>query len=457
VYLPFWDYAAGEGFNPYAGDHWEYGYGGSTNIVAGTINPMTGGFVSAVYGLSFPAIARINIFLENLNGFTGMSDAKKKQYEGEARMLRAYYYGYLYSCYGDVPLVEVPATTETQFQAKKPAAEVLQFLLGDCDFGIANLPNITYGESKGRWTSNAAKAFKARMLLYSGYDNSGNAIASRMSDAKALLTGITGYSLAPEFGDNFHDLQQEACPEIMFSIKYLAPNDWTEGDKLYAGWNIGGPTANLISDFEMADGSPGTPVPTDEKGVIDPLVYNNDSMDLRDSRLSKTVFIDVFRMDGEEYEPGNIRTMGTGVYKYLSPNQERPYGQSTYSQQDWVLLRYADVLLMLAEAENEVSGPTTEAYQAINAVRQRSGMPALPSGLTQDQMRQRIRHERRVEFAFEGLRYFDLKRWRIAKEVINGMTNTFVPYHFEDKHYLWPLPQAEIDKANGVLIQNPDY
>ncbi|MDF9801453.1 hypothetical protein OKW21_006762, partial [Catalinimonas alkaloidigena] len=94
---------------------------------------------------------------------------------------------------------------------------------------------------------------------------------------------------------------------------------------------------------------------------------------------------------------------------------------------------------------------------AINAVRSRVNMPDLPLGLSQEEMRERIRHERRVELAFEGLRYYDLKRWRIADEVLNGVEDGVLFYTFEERFYQWPLPQAEIDKSQGELDQNPDY
>ena len=120
-------------------------------------------------------------------------------------------------------------------------------------------------------------------------------------------------------------------------------------------------------------------------------------------------------------------------------------------------MRYADVLLMLAEADNEVNGPTATVYNSVNRVRTRAGMPNLPSGLSKEAMRERIRHERRVELAFEGHRFFDLKRWKTAKSVLNAVSDSPVVYNFEDRHYLWPLPQSEIDKNQGALIQNPNY
>lgn len=134
-----------------------------------------------------------------------------------------------------------------------------------------------------------------------------------------------------------------------------------------------------------------------------------------------------------------------------------PYGYSTQSQQDWVMFRFAEVLLSFAEAENELSGPTVAARDAIDAIRSRAGLGEVPQTIGTEQFRQLIRKERRMEMAFEGIRYFDLKRWHIAGEVLNQVTDGILTYKFEDKFYKWPIPQTEIDKSQGVLIQNEDY
>ena len=447
---PVWDNLTDNGYG-------QHNYGESNSIAQGNITSYTGGFVSGVYNQSYSAITRINIFLQNLKDYQGIGADAKKRSEAEARMLRAFHYSFLYRCYGDVPVVDAPLTLDNQYQPKKPAAEVLSFMMTDLDFAIANLPNTTYSESKGRWTVNAAKAYKARMLMYDAYDDNGNAVAARMTAVKELLSGVTGYSLAPEFSDNFQDLRQEACPEIMFSVKFLAPNNRTAADQWYGDWVVVSPTAGLIGEFEMADGSPGTPVPYTGKGVIDPAKFNNDSLDMREPRAAKTVFINVYRIGGQSHTPSNNRPLGTGLSKFLSPNLEPPYGYTTYSQQDWIILRYADVLLMRAEAENELTGPTLTVYDAVNDIRRRGQASPLPAGLNKEQMRERIRRERRIELAFEGQRYFDLKRWKTAKQVLNNVSDGLLTFKFEDKHYLWPLPQTEIDKAKGVLEQNPDY
>ena len=115
--------------------------------------------------------------------------------------------------------------------------------------------------------------------------------------------------------------------------------------------------------------------------------------------------------------------------------------------------------MMYAEAMNEIGGPTQSVYDAVNSIRNRSGMPDLPTGLDQEGMRQAIRHERQVEFAWEGTRYFDLIRWDIAADVVPNATLFGEPRDtrvFTDKHKLWPIPQKEID-LNPNLTQNPGY
>jgi hypothetical protein len=137
-----------------------------------------------------------------------------------------------------------------------------------------------------------------------------------------------------------------------------------------------------------------------------------------------------------------------------------PVDYSTKSEQDWVLIRYAEVLLNFAEATNETSGPTTNVYDAINLVRSRPGisMPPIKAGLTKDEMRVRIWNERRVEFGMEGHRYSDIRRWKLAETYLSSLVlpGSGTVYKFISKNYLFPFPQSEID-VNKSLTQNPGY
>ena len=272
-----------------------------------------------------------------------------------------------------------------------------------------------------------------------------------MAQVKALAEDIIGqgYELSDEYTDVFRDGTQEGNKEIIFSIKFLAPDEATSMDQWYGDWIVISPLQNLVDAYEMNDGQA---IGDTGSGYDSENQFSN-----RDPRLAKTIFDDYVDFgDGKVHNPSNGRPTGYGVAKFLSPDL-MPYGYSTQSQQDWVMFRLGEVLLMLAEAQNEIEGADETVYNAINAVRNRVNMPSIPAGLSKEQMRERIRKERRIELAFEGLRYYDLKRWRVAGDVLNNVSDGIISYHFEDKFYLWPIPESEIEKNQGKLEQNPDY
>ncbi|MEL7589425.1 MAG: RagB/SusD family nutrient uptake outer membrane protein, partial [Prolixibacteraceae bacterium] len=378
-------------------------------------------------------------------------EEEKKTAEAEARFLRAFYYFQLYSLYGDVPLVLEPLDLETQHQPKVAAAQVLGQVIADLDFGIENLNAVPYYDNGGHVTQTTAQALKARALIFAAYGNTGTPDPALLTEVRDLCKQIIPqYTLSPVFEDLFQDAGQQGNPEILFSVNYLAPDNVpTYGtDLIYGDWITVSPLQNFVDAFECSDGLPwGVSLLTDPEN---PFVN-------RDPRLSKTVFADhVDWGNGNVHNPSNSRPTGYGLKKFLEPGN-LPYGYSTLSQQNAVILRLGEVLLMYAEAQNELAGPDQSVYAAMTTLRTRVSMPPFPAGMTKAQMRERIRHERRIELAFEGLRYFDLKRWHIAGDVLNQVTDGFLPYKWEDRFYHWPLPQTEIDKNNGVLEQNPDY
>jgi hypothetical protein len=184
----------------------------------------------------------------------------------------------------------------------------------------------------------------------------------------------------------------------------------------------------------------------------------------RDPRLALTIkpFADkAIDSSGKERDFAYNGQSATGYNPVKYGNWDAlPCDYSTKSEQDWIILRYADVLLMYAEAKNEASGPDASVYKAINDIRARPGikMPPLPEGLTKEQMRDRIRQERRVELALEGLRWSDIKRWKTAETYIPTLVDQGGQRRVFDKtkHYLMPFPQSEID-INKNLVQNPGY
>ncbi len=157
-------------------------------------------------------------------------------------------------------------------------------------------------------------------------------------------------------------------------------------------------------------------------------------------------------------QDSNLTPTGFSALKHVQPISAE-IDENNKTDNDFVIMRYAHVLLMVAEAENEVNGPTTKALDAINKVRTRSGQPAIEAGITQDVLRERIRNEWRVETCFEGLRYFQMKRWKILDQTNGLIDPNYTGYSkmYEPAFEFFPLPQTEIDKANGVLVQDPNY
>jgi hypothetical protein len=239
----------------------------------------------------------------------------------------------------------------------------------------------------------------------------------------------------------------------MFSARYLSPDVNTDIDVRWAWHAMVNPRQELVDAYECTDGLPISASP-----LYDPSNWRLN----RDPRLLLTIkgFDDtVINSAGQEMGFSYNAISGTGYEPVKYCNWDvLPIDYSTRSEQDWVLIRYADVLLMYAEARNEASGPDASIYSAVNQVRARVDMPPIPEGLTKDELRERIRHERRVEFALEGLYWSDILRWRTAEHVIptivdpGGVRRTFDP----GKHYLLPFPQSEID-VNENLEQNPGY
>lgn len=465
--------------------HNEGTYGSSQTIALGDLDPNTGGYVSYMYDHCYRGIARIHLVMENLETYQGadMSDADKSFIMAQCKALRAYYYSWLYQCYREVPLVTSSLTTENMYQPKAARTEIYAQIMKDFDEAIAALPDKPYSDSQmsGYFTPGAMKAFKARLMLAEAYDDNGNADASKMGEIVALLEGIQGYDLADRMRDNFISAQQLASPEIMFSVRYLAPNTTHSMDLYYGAWTTCGVTRDLVNAFECTDGlkwGESTLTATVNESLLatgalsdannaerEKLFSDANGVHIRDRRLYETVChsgLADFSIDGQEGDPVTITNemqTGFGMMKLLQPTTEMP-SYSTVSDADVVILRYAEVLMMIAEAENEVNGPTQKVYNAVNRIRVRSGQPELPTGLTKEQMRERIRNEWRVEFVFEGHRYFQLKRWKLMEKLVNGAADPALPTYikvFKPAFYYFPLPQTEIDKAGGVLVQDPNY
>ena len=418
----------------------------------------------------YKRLATYNNFIKNLSDYTGsdISANDKLNYLAQVRLLRAMEYYRLYVFYGAVPIVTAPLTVETQYVAKSEAAAVFRQIVSDCDFAISHLPNVTYWASQGHLTKAAAQMAKARAYLYAGYDAAGNAKTAELQVALDLTNSIIASGLFA-LGDYYRGLfshslgKQENNKEYIFAAYFLAPNDSKQGlwsyniSTMQFYWQSVHALPALLDSYEFSDGTPYSP--TDPRADLNYLIKN------RDPRMGQTVCKDVV-----QWEDGSTNTLGSKyaavpyLYWKVCDIDEVKQNGGVSAQKTGTnvtayvpLIRYAEVLLSHAEALNEISGPTREVYNDINLVRARANMPPLPEGLKQGDMRERIRNERRVELAFEGFRYFDIKRWRIAAQVLDGVNDTFVTRKFESpKNYLWPLPDQEI-RINKAITQNPDY
>lgn len=460
--------------------HNEDTYGRSQTIALGDLDPNTTGYVSYMYSHCYTGIARAHLVMENLALYEGsdMTEADKNFIMAQCKALRGYFYSWLYLCYKEVPLVTSSLTMENMYQPKSTRPEIYAQIMKDFDEAIAALPDKPYSDSQmsGYFSPGALKAFKARLMLNDAYDENGKAIPEKMKEIVPLLEEIQGYSLADRMRDNFISEKQLASPEIMFSVRYLAPNITHSMDLYYGSWTTCGVTRDLVDEFECTDGLKWGESPLTQE-VDETLLSTNSMADdaynereklfqNRDPRLRETVthsgyatFPDEGYEDKGRLKLTDQQQTGFGMMKYLQPTTVMP-SYSTISDADVIILRYAEVLLMIAEAENEANGPTQKVYDAVNAVRTRSEMPPLPDNLSQDEMRERIRHEWRVEFVFEGQRYFQLKRWKLMEDLVDGAVDPALPTYikvFKPAFYYWPIPQTEIDKAGGVLVQDPNY
>jgi len=414
-------------------------------LAQGQIVATSGSLVSEVWTNCYLGISSCNFFLANVDK-TPISADLLTGYKAQVQFLRALFYFKLADVYGGVPIYTKPPTiAESKIKQSDKAAVIAQ-VISDLDFAIANLPDKAYTD--GHPVKGSALALKARVLLYQGQWADAATLANQV-----IQSGI--FSLSSNYRTMFLATGQTNNPEIIFSSVFTNPNDYSDLDIRWNWHGVVNPRPELVNDYECTDGLPITTSP----------LYNPASwLQNRDPRLALTI---------KKFEETAVNSAGkivTFAYNGLSASGYNPvkYGNwdclpidySTQSEQDWILIRYADVLLMYAEAKNEASGPDASVYAAINQIRARVGinMPPIPNGLTQDQLRQRIRHERRIELALEGLRWSDVKRWKTAETYIptlidqGGVHRAFDP----SKNYLMPIPQSEMD-INPNLVQNPGY
>lgn len=400
------------------------------DIVQGGINPSTTGAVNDVWVNCYKGIAAANYFLEHFEeGADQFTDEEINKMRAEALFIRTFYYNELVVHYGDVPLMLHTAKLGDGYDRmpRTPRAEVVAQMIKDIDYAIEWLPNVAYTD--GHAVQGSAVVLKCRILL----NDQKYAETARL--AGDYIHGACPFSLSDDYAGIFYGRTQMNNPEIMFSIQYAAPDDYHSLDQMVASRMNVYPSFNLREAYE--EGDPRIKMTIYEKG--DPWI-NNDKTGR-------------FEEDGNRAE-GQIPFTGMAFKKYVDPTIFTPNG-ATRSEQHFVKMRFADLLLMYAEAMFESGqGSDPKALEALNRVRQRPGveMPA-KTELT----REIIRNERRVELAFEGIRFYDITRWDIAKDVIPTVQYNKGGNMRKYDGPLWPVPQSQMDIMGDYWQQNAPW
>lgn len=442
-------------------------------------------YLASTWLCAYSGIAHANLVIANV---PKISDANirpmmRTRIEAEARFVRAVHYFTLARLFGGVPLRLEPVTTLQNLQIPRNSAkEVYDAIIADLNFAAQNLP-ATYPAATdvGRATSGAANALLAKVHLQYGAVHGGGA-ASFNASANAARQ-VRGYQLLPDFSRIFLcasngsvgvtcALGNERNAEIIFAVQ----NTRVSG----LGGRIGQHFAPIGGGLSGA-----------HNGGISfypewPFYRDWPATDRRKAATFLTTYRHPTRGVLTWTRPGmtstqlnNFGTSGGGPVftKYLDPEAATGSGD----ENDWILLRYADVLLMLAEAINLASGPTAEAYAAVNQVRNRAGLPNLTPGLSQQQFHNAIHLERRYELVMEGHGYFDYQRnwdWgktRIEANMLAGLPVSqggqglnASPYNnsvakagvagavVEEKYRFFPIPE-QVRATNPLLEQNPGW
>lgn len=466
-------------------------------------------------------------------------EIQKGWFKGEAHFLRAFYHFIELRVHGPIPILDASTKgSENLLDFKRSSYdECVDFIVKECDAAASMLPATRDMVTQaGRPSKIAALALKSRLLLYAAsplfngnpdYANFRNVDGTpffgaydaskwqKAADAaKECITQAeaAGHALyySPS-GDPMRNYYETFIArwnkEVLFALNlgtyFNNHNESCMSPNGMGGWSGYCPTQELVDDYEMANGTrpitgynaDGSPIINAASGYVEtgyaatasayhPAGVRNMYVG-REPRFYASINFSGQMWRGRRIEFWNTGLDGRGkssdhsVTGYLmrkTSDEAVNLPQMLYTLKTWNYFRLAEIYLNYAEALNEAQGPVGDVYTYINKVRTRSGMPGLPAGLSKEEMRERIQHERRIELSFETHRYFDTRRWKIAAQTDNKMfytmnvgagTNlqdnafyTRIPFKkriFEaPKHYLWPIPQQEIDKSRA-LVQNPGW
>lgn len=424
-------------------------FAGYMGIMQGGINPSTGGAINQFWSDCYAGIAKCNYFLDNLERVKGiLTDANYNKYKAEALFNRCFFYNELVQLYGAVPLVLNTVGSdyeniikEYRSMPRTPKADIVTQLLQDIDVAIAGLPmfsnpnNPAAAYSDGHAVKGSAIMLKVRILMNN----------QRFTEAADVAWSLIGDAANPfRLHDNYSGIffdEQRNNKEIMFSVQYQAPDDYHQLDQYVSSRMSCFPTTDLKNAYET------NPLTGQKDPRMKMTIFQAGDDWINNTKTGK------FSNDGRVSESA-IPFTNMAFKKWIDPTL-RTANSSNLSDQDIVKMRYADLLLLYAEAMFESGqGSDARALKALNDVRTRPGVNMPPVvALTQDI----IRNERRIELAYEGLRYNDLIRWGIAHIRI-----PLIQYHQNGSMrkfdgYLWPIPQSQMDIMQGVWQNNAPW
>lgn len=439
-------------------------------------------YVKSVWDSRYTGIRMSNQLLENIDRVPNLDSDLKNRYIGEVKTIRAFHYYELYTKFGDIPYTTSVLSIEESMEIERTdKATVVSNILADLDEVITGryLPGSYDANNKGRVTHWAAMALKAKIHLFEGD-------WTQVKNTTSVIINEGGFGLFESYSGLF-EIANEYNKEVILDVQYRPSS--REHNIMYeflppslGGYSQLSPLQSLVDSYIMLDGET-----IDESSMYD----ENNPYDNRDPRMQATIMYtgnSYTLADGSEVvintDPGQGRD-GFGVSSdvtatgyYIKKYWDNTYRASLQSGLNPIIIRYADVLLMHAEALAELGEFNSSAWDmTIKQLRQRAGFTnttatEYPSGVSPDEMIEIIRNERRTELALEGHRHKDIFRWRIADEVLSGWSHGFKTDETigtdngyirienrtfdSNKHYLWPIPQAERD-LNQNLSQNPNW
>jgi starch-binding outer membrane protein, SusD/RagB family len=454
------------------------------------------------WGTLYKKVRKCNVFIDGVQK-SELSDEYKTKRIAEARVLRAFFYHQLWMLYGGVPIITKPDNSATDgdaiFHARATFDETFTFLQSELSEAAAALPDNTGNDGAGRINKGTALTIKGWIENFyaSPLNNPGNDL-SRWATAAATNAQVMqlGYSLYPKYDELFLTTGNNNNEGILYRqylnikqgsniIGYQGPNyvgtNWLS-------WGGSTPTQELVDDYAMANGKaitdptsgydPQNPYANREPRFRQSILYNGNT-------FNGTVFMSAVGSGNNAIDLADATdNTNTGYCTKKRMDTTVNIFEWGASAQNLYFFRYAEVLLNYAEAQNEAVGPDATVYAALDEVRTRAGIPTFSdvyAGVSQDEMRELIRRERRVELAFEGRRYYDLIRWKIAEDNLNhvmhgmliepdgsgGYTYTRIPavptaapqWSFDPaKNYLLPIPLSAIGQNPALQgHQNPGY